>query len=341
MHMAPLNSADAVPRRTVLLAGLALAAEGCSAPQIDDPRSWPQATMSDAEVKPNIGPNDASRRTRVVLLLPQESASARGHGLHEVATSTLETMLSAGGVELVDRRMATRLDQELRLVEMRGGAGSYGGPEIADYAITVTMGNATWNSTFQEAQQFKDKKGNITNVPASHTHGGRSQMGIRIYSLPALQLMHSIEVDGKWSTADQRSAATSSQAPGLMRGATEDGLKSKRADILNEFSPKGYVIDRRAKADKSIFRVMLGKQTGAKAGDTVEMISLTRVENPLTRRVSFDTIVVAEGKVSNIVGEGESWVIVDNAAKASRVRRGDIVRVRHSGASLLDRILQK
>ena len=335
-----MNRIDVDPpvrhRRQLLLGALALAAggagTGCVTTKIGDPRAdWKVVPIPDAPVMPKLDPDAVNRRTRVVVFQPQDSQANRGAGLAAVAAGALQGVLGKGGVELIDRSMAGKLNDELRLAEMRGtAAAAYGGPDVADFAITVAMGTAGGGSKFNEGFNYKDKKGQTVTVPSSWTHSATSTMTVRVYELPSLRLVQSIPIDASASNTGQSGQASQAQVAGLMRNATENGINSKRNDIVNEFSPKGYVIERRAKDKEkaSIFRVMLGKQTGTKTGDPVEIYSLQRDENPLTRKVSITEVRVAGGRLSDVVGNDESWVLVDDEKEARRVRRGDIVRVK-------------
>jgi hypothetical protein len=327
-----------VSRRGILSAMCVAALGGCATTTIEAPDRWPMAQIVNADVMPSqeaLSPERLNRRTRVVVMEPAESPAARGHGLPEQASAVLEAVLGKGSVEVVDRRTATRLDQEIRLIETRGGGAGYSGPEVADYAITVVMGTASYSiNAYSEASTYVDKKTGKTVVvtPAGFTHSGRSVMTLRIYELPSLRMVTSIPIDASVSTTPQRDRAGAAQASSMMRAATERGIEGKRAEVLNEFAPRGYISERREKDKKSIFRALISKHTGAKQGDAVEIFTLKASKDGLTGRVATDQTLVAKGRVSNVVGDESSWVIVGDEKEAAQVRRGDIVRVRHSNS---------
>ncbi len=313
------------PRRRSLVGAAALVAlgglAGCQNTKVADPESWKAVEMEGVTAK-SLGA-DPSRRTRVVVLPSEESPSApRGANLAARATAALEQMLGGGGVEIIDRTLAGRLDNELKVAEMSGG-GSYGGPEVADFVIRVKMGNASSGSTYVQASQYKNPlNGQMVNVPAGYTHSGKSTMTIEIRSLPTLKLVESLQTEGSVS-------ATQQPSPGnpiaLAQAATDNGIRAKRAAVLNVFAPKGYITERRVRKDESIFRVQLGRNTGTKEGDAIEIWR----QNP-----NGDEISIGKGVMSNIVGADGSWVKVTDPKVAARVRGGDYVKVRHGG--LLD-----
>ncbi len=322
-------------RRLLLLGGSAALLGGCLATTKLDapPDQWATVPMSDAAVMPDpaaLEPERLNRRTRVVVMQPTDAPASRGAGLAETAAAALETLLGKGGVEVVDRKMAGRLDQELRLIETRGASSSYNGPDVADFAITVVMGTASWGSSYNEASTYTDKKGKVTYIPPSYTYYGKSNMTLRIYELPSLRMVTSIPAEGAVSVGDQRYAAQQAQGVPLMRSATEGGIGGKRAEVLNELSPKGYISERRTRDKKTIFKALISKNTGAKKGDNVEIITLRRSVDSLTKRTTTDQTLVASGRVSDVIGDESSWIIVDDEKAAAQVRRGDIVRVKHS-----------
>ncbi len=310
----------------VSAAASAAALAGCATPPSVD--KWTDVPMERDPMAPaTIDPAAVSRRTRVVVFPTEESPSSRGAQLHLTAAAAVEAALGTGGVEIVDRSAARKLNDELKLAEMRG-AGAYGGPDVADYAVKVVMGVAAWSTEYVAASSFKGKDGKYFNTPASHTHSGRSVMTIRIYAVPSLRLVQSLAVEGKHAVTNQSYAAPQSQGGALMKAATEDGITSQKGAMLNEFAPKGYVISRRVKGKESIFRVMLGKDTGARKCDKVQIFALKQNKNPLTNAVTFDEVLRAEGSMTDSIGAGESWVHVKDKAEADQVRVGQIVRVR-------------
>jgi len=329
-------SAAGIGRRRLLIAGGTSLLGGCLASNTLElpPDQWPVVELAPAEVVPDLTGDRLNRRTRVVVMEVADSSSAPRAGLNNFATAALEQVLGVAGVEIVDRKVASRLDQEIRLIETRGGASSsYNGPEIAEYAITVALGAASFGSQYVAASSYVDKKtGKPVVTPASHTHAGRSAMTLRIYELPSLRLVSSIPTEGSVALLSQQAPASPAQGADLMRAATESAVKDKRAEVLNEFAPKGYISERRAREKKSIFRALISRQTGAKKGDEVEIFSLRRSVDPLTKRTITDQSLVATGRVSDVVGEESSWVIVDDEKAAARVRRGDVIKVKHNMA---------
>lgn len=317
-------------RRAVLIAAAAAPlGAGCGTAPIGSPADWTLVPMPDAEVPPRIDAAVQGRRTRVVVLEPPEPASARGAGLPAATLAALETTLAAGGVEIVDRRLAQRLGDELKLAEIRA-ATPPDGPGVADFAINVRIGPFQYSSVFIEASTSKDSAGKVQTTPASHTHTAKGEITLSIHELPSLRLVESMTAHGSCFRSGQRRPPSLAEAQPLMRLAAEYAIDNWKAELLNEFMPQGHVTERRINGKGlSIFRVTLGRHSGARPGDKVQLFTLQKHMNPLTGREAHDRIAVAEGRLSEVVGATESWVVVSETAAAARVRRGDIARVWH------------
>jgi len=307
------------PRRRALVGAAAmLGLAGCvSAPQVKID-SWTTVEMKGEPNKQAGG--DGSRRTRIVVLPSEEAAGTPGGArLAPRATAAVEQVLSGGGVEIVDRSLAGKLDGELKVAELRG-SGAYGGPDVADFVVRVKMGSARAESSYVQPSSYTDKKtGKTTTIPGGWSNTGRSNMTIEVRALPSLKLVNTIQVEGSVSESQQPGQGN---AVAMVQSATDRGIQSKRTEVLNIFSPKGYITERRVRKDESIFRVQLGKNTGSKPGDTVE----------IWRQNSYgDEEVVGKGEMSNLVGMEGSWMLVKDQKVANDVRHGDYVKVKHGG----------
>ncbi len=314
-----------------------LALGGCATTQIDDPNTWQTVRIDRAQYAPSdaemMSPENANRRTRVIVMQARDSPSYRGQGLSEHATAGLEQLVgSTGKVEIVDRKLGDKLDNELKLIEVQGTASSgYTGPKVADFAVTVELGPSSFNSRYQQAITLPQKdKPPLVLTPAGFVNSAKASMTVRVYELPSLRVALQEAVEGSVSQAGQPVQITPSQGLNLVRGAIDDGISDVKGKLLTELSPRGYIIDRRTKEKKSIFRALISRQTGAKQGDTVEIFSVRQnvIELGTVRRTSFEEVRVATGRVSNVVTNDFSWIIVDDEKQAAAIRQGDLVRVK-------------
>ncbi len=322
----------ALPVTAVILAALS----GCATNTIkEDPMSWPAVSIGKAQYMPSDEQLDPRKmgRTRVVVMQARDSPSYRGQGLADHATAGLEQLVgSTGKVEIIDRKLADKLDNELKLIEVRGTASSgYNGPVEADFAVTVELGPSSFNSRYAQAVQIPQKdKPPLVITPAGFVNAAKAAMTVRVYELPSLRVVMQEAVEGSVSQAGQPFQVNASQGLNLVRDAITDGVSDVKGKLLTELSPRGYIIDRRSKDKKSIFRALISAQAGAKQGDTVEIYSVRQnsIEFGNMKRTSFEEVKVATGKVSNLVNNDFSWIIVDDEKQAAAVKQGDVVRIR-------------
>jgi hypothetical protein len=325
------------PRWGVPLAALALLGlGGCATTTIkDDPMSWPTVSIPKAQFMPTDDKLDPSKmgRTRVVVMPARDSPSYRGQGLADHATAGLEQLVgSTGKVEIVDRKLTDKLDNELKLIEVQGTASAgYQGPVAADFAVTVELGPSSFNSRYAQAVTLPQKdKPPIVLTPAGFVNSAKAAMTVRVYELPSLRVVMQQAVEGTMSQAGQPVQLNPSQGLNLVRDAITDGISDVKGKLLTELSPRGYVVDRRSKDKKSIFRALISREAGARQGDTVEIFNVRQntIELGSMRRTSFEEVRVATGKVSNLVNNDFSWIIIEDEKQAAAVRQGDVVRIR-------------
>jgi hypothetical protein len=122
----------------------------------------------------------------------------------------------------------------------------------------------------------------------------------------------------------------------MVRAASQNALKDVQADLLNLFAPKGYVLGKREKKGKSIFRISIGSEQGIIPGNKVVFFSERERVHPITKKVGYDKIPLAEGTVSNLVTGGEAWVIPEDEEKSRRIRLGDQIEVIHKKSTWMN-----
>lgn len=337
---------SALPLAAVALLGLG----GCATTTLkEDPMSWPAVAIPKAQFMPPdevfTDPSISNRRTRVIIMQARDSPSFRGQGLSDHATAGLEQLVgSTGKVEIIDRKLGDKLDNELKLIEVRGTASSgYSGPSVADFAVTVELGPSSFNSRYAQAVMLPQKdKPPIVLTPAGFVNSAKAGMTVRVYELPSLRVVLQEALEGTVSQAGQPFQVNPAQGLNLVRDAINDGVTDVKAKLLNELSPRGWIIDRRSKDKQSVFRALISKQSGAKQGDAVDIYTVRQnvIEFGNTKRTSVEEVKVASGRVSNLVNNDFSWIIVTDEKQAAAIKQGDVVRVRASNDFKLDNPLK-
>jgi hypothetical protein len=285
--------------------------------------------LPDAAIMPTTKQLEmGDRRVRVVVFQPDDNASARGHNLPQIAVRELESQLGRT-CEIVDRSLANALDKELKLAEMSTSKG-YLGPDVADFAVKLVMGVASWGAAYSQGSSYVDKKTGRTMITSrpGWTYQGRSKMTVRVYEIPSLRLVESIELEGNAQLSEQPYDLRQQAAPGLTQAATQKAVEAKSEELRNEFTPRGYITAARSNGKESIFKITMGKRAGVKPGNPVEIYTLRAGEVDLrTKKPSVEEVLIVKGKVSEQIGDSDAWITVDDAKAGAQIRRGDIVKV--------------
>ncbi len=311
-----------------ILTGL-LALGGCAAAGVSLSDYPKEVEMQPADHLPTEAQLNLQGRAKVVVFVADDSKldNARNAQAGNTLTSAIEEMLGANGAEVVDRSIAGRLGQELQLAEVKG-VGGYEGPSVANFAVKPTIALAEYGSEYVPASSFVDKQGKTYFTPASWTHKSSVNISLNVYEIPSLRQLKTFNGKGREtkSTNDQggRDLGVS-----MIRAATQDALKDVQSGFLNQFAPKGYVLGKRQNGSKSLFRISIGSDQGIVPDIPVVIFTEKESIHPITKKVGYDRIPVAEGRVSDLVTAGEAWVVPDDEDKAKRVRMGDQVGVVH------------
>jgi anti-anti-sigma regulatory factor len=345
--------------RACLAVGLASLITGCQSIKLslseypDDTTSM----MEPAAKMPTESILKASQDRTKVILLRSEQSSANGQAYQELTdalTREVEAILAGNGVEIVDRSLAGKLDQEIKMCELQGSGkcGSQMEPSVARYAVKATITNASYAPTLIPAQRMTggdttfaiaaasypgfveryavDGKNDQIVVRPHFNHVAQVSTAVRVYEVPSLRELKAVTSSG---ADNQRTADQAPLESQLLLASLKTAVESNEAKValLNVFAPRGFVIGRRTNGKKTIFKVSMGTSQGLIPGSTVVIASEQDTVNPITKKASTDLIDVVKGKVSELVLASEAWVIPDDPEKAGKVSLGDQVFVKHEG----------
>lgn len=272
-------------------------------------------------------------RARVVLFEAEDGDLEKARRAQAATTLTLaiEELLGANGVEVVDRGIAADLGRELQLAEVKGVAG-YDGPALANYAVKPTITQAEYATEYVPPTKFYDKRGKAYYIPESFRHRAGVNISLRVYEIPSLRPVKTLNGQGR-NTLSSGDRGSRDMGVSMIRAATKAALGDVRAELLNLFAPRGYVIGKRMKGNDSILRISIGSAQGLVPGNKVVIFTEQENVNPITRKTSYDRIPVVSGTVSGIVTANEAWIVPEDEAKARRVRLGDQIEVVHKDSS--------
>ncbi|MEY4765516.1 MAG: hypothetical protein RI907_2189 [Pseudomonadota bacterium] len=317
---------------------IALSLGACtSAPTAKDVHAFTAAPLADAEVLPTA--EDNRTRIKVVVVDAADGADrlAQATKLGAHLSRQVEELLARRGVEVVDDALAPKLDEELRKAEAlnNGKAEAYTGPKVAKYALKPQLTENTYAAVFKEGRQLSNGAlGLLLNSSSGYEHKASVKGVVRVYELPTLKLVGAVNLDGSADRHDARQAANETLGGALLKEAASSAVNNGSAELLNYFAGRGYVVQKRLNAEKkqSAFQVSMGTTLGLKAGDKVEVFSQRPADGATGKAAqAMEEVLVASGVVSSmLLQEDSAWIVLDDEDLAPRVRRGDLVKQKHT-----------
>tara|TARA_R110001583_G_scaffold18604_4_gene73858 strand:+ start:5770 stop:6813 length:1044 start_codon:yes stop_codon:yes gene_type:complete len=306
----------------------------------EDIREYTDVSMQKADILPSKE-TLAGTKQKVVIFPADTSNSPLGKSSNAgTAISTaLETYLAEVGVEIVDRNIARKLKSELALAESKGKS-QYNGPDIANYAITGSVSNASISYDFTARSSYTNDDGKTRVTPAHCRFTATVAANLKLYKLPGLAYSKTITTEENSSfstdTSNSRCPISNASANALVQKAAKLGVEDNREKFQNFFSPKAYVLERKVSGDKSLFKISAGKNFGFKPESTITFYNLEVKANPLTGDVAVEEYAVVEGTVTtNLISEHFAWILVDDEY-ADQVKLGDYVKVKYEKSTFGD-----
>lgn len=318
-------------KRAILLA-LALALSGCASTAIKNLDALEPIPLEPNEIMPTKA-ELAGQPLRVVVFEADDGdiALAKSARVGGTIAREIEKYLNATGVELVDRSIAVKLQEELMLAEMQGQS-DYAGPEVADFAIVGAISQTAAGSSFTESRRWQDKQGKWHRIPAKCSYNAEVAGTVRIYRMPSMQPVETLNLDGRSSSSEETRTSGCpiyrESAEGMARAAATHGIRRISAALQNHFAPRGYVMERRSGNGKHIIKVTLGRKQRLEQGNVVKIMNLTRTINPLTHEESIESYELGTGRVSDQIGNDFAWVIV-NSDIVGKIRLGQPVQIKY------------
>ncbi len=210
-------------------------------------------------------------------------------------------------------------------------------PTNAHYAIMCSVDSVDLKSAY--IAPAKDKEGKQISEP-SCKYSAHVRGTIQIYSITERRVIESINLthtDLDFKDTKSTSCRMDSGIYALARSATTGAVSEVRAEFQNFFSPKGYILAKKANEDKRIFKISLGRHHNLKRGQYVEIYAKKSFTNELTNEISADEVKIADGKVTDYIHSTFSWISVPDTGKADQIKLGDYVKISYK-KSLLEGI---
>jgi PBP1b-binding outer membrane lipoprotein LpoB len=330
---------------------IALIISSCSATKISDFTKYQKQFIGKTDFLPTQEAMEGKSPKIVVFALDEnENQTAKQAQLGNAIANNIENVLSKNRLaELVDRKAAEKLQKEISLAEMNK-TGSYKGPKVAEYAISGAISNADFINKYSSGSTYVDPKTlNVITIPPKFTYSSSVSGNLKIYELPSLTVVESIEFAGKKSRSEnvQQKGGLSlgglqiggeqtrgnDRDDGLVRKAGEDAIDEIKVAIKNALAKKGYILEKRSYENKSIFKITLGSLDGIHQGDKLEVIGQYETENAISGKSEIERRIITTGKISDQIDPKTSWIIIDDKEKINSIRLGDAIKMKYEKSS--------
>lgn len=334
--------------RQILVAILLLFLASCaSGKKVSDFHLYNNGHISKSAFMPSK--EDLEGKNIKVAVFPLEENDneiAKQSGLGTAMANDLENVLGKEHIaQIIDRKATEKLRKEVTLSEMKK-TGSYKGPQVADYVISGTISNATFNGEYSPGGVTVGVSGQLQSVPPSSTFISSVSGNVKIYELPSLEVLHTIPFaikrKVKENAQDQgglnimglvkvgaKEVKIRDRDDGMVRRAGYEAVKDIGVDLKNALAKRGYVIGKRSYDGKSIFKINLGSEDGIKPGDQFEIIGRYDVSNQITGDSETESRIIAKGEITQHIDPETSWAIIDDEKIESAIRLGDSIKFKY------------
>ncbi|MEZ9595303.1 hypothetical protein AB4298_11735 [Shewanella sp. 10N.261.52.F9] len=248
----------------------------------------------------------------------------------------LESQLNESGVQVVDRKLASKLKNEIKLAEQSGRYNTTGIP-IADYAIITEVTMSELSSSHNETRYYENKDGERKKIPASCDYTVKFAAIAKVVSLPDMALIKRIELDGDDSfsteTTNSRCPISNAQYSGLALAAATESIEHD-AELKELLAPSAPVLELRHCESGPMVKIGMGSKTNIQPDSEVTFANAIK-----NSEGEIETFSVGEGEVVDIPMHGikpdYSWVMIDEET-ALKIKRGDEARIVPQVCSMLD-----
>lgn len=289
----------------------------------------------------NMPSQDALKnKTTKVLILELSNNNiniATQAKLGKSLSSKLETVLAQAKSVQVVKRLASNnynkmIENEIKAAELAKEVGSDVGQ--ADYIITGKVSNATYNYSFKEGYYYKIKIKSGTKLvyqPPVVRYKACVNGNVKIFSLPEFNEVKSIVLDecSSYSEEVRSPRDAKSKNNSLLREAGEETIAKASYPLKSFFAKKGYIYASKIKDDEIIVETSLGLDSGAKPDEEVEVWSIEKYVNPLSKVSTKIEVKVANGTISNQITSVSSWIIIDDIMDGKNIHIGDYVKIKY------------
>ncbi|MGS0676355.1 hypothetical protein [Shewanella sp. 125m-1] len=254
----------------------------------------------------------------------KESASDK---LKATLINKIESQLTTSGVQVVDRKLASKLKNEIKLAEQSGRYNTKGVP-IADYAIITEVTKSDLSASHNETRYYENKDGERKKIPASCDYKVEFAAIAKVVSLPDMTLIKRIELDGDDSfsteTTNSKCPISNAQYSSLALAAAAESIEHD-AELKELLAPSAPVLELRHCESGPMVKIGMGSKTNIQPDSEVTFANAIK-----NSEGEVETFSVGEGDVVDIPLHGikpdYSWVMIDEET-ALKIKKGDEARI--------------
>lgn len=266
-------------------------------------------------------------------------------GLGYIATKNIETIIASNKIaNIINRDNYQKLKDEITLSQLNNNF-SYKGPIPANYAIIGEISGSSFNSKYissKESFDEKTKKYNYT--PPKYKYSGSVEGKVNIIQLPNASIIKTIELKGDANGEEyinsnnikigkfqfsNKASKPKEYDESIMQQSINDATYMIEEDIKNFFAPIGYISQKKKYKNKVIFKISLGSNDGIKQNDKIYIYTKVRIKNDLTDQFETETRYIGSAKISNIINDTSSWIVLEDNKNNIKIRLGDIVKIKY------------
>ncbi|RUO80246.1 hypothetical protein CWI84_06335 [Idiomarina tyrosinivorans] len=271
-----------------------------------------------------------------VVVLPVETGSDIDAKIGEIAYDQFEGALLGAGNRVIERDLATKMQDELRAAELSGRYNT-DGIAAADIALFAKISGTDFNREFTERSVWYDDDGDRHVVPPKCEYNGHANINVRAYKLPDMTPVGTYVYDGASSfereTSNSSCPVSAGEIDGLKQSATRNAIDANLHELLTSIAPNFYVIARRDLTEDSgtsLFRVNLGSRKGAREDAEVTFYRMEERVHPITGAKTLEPVAIGNGTFTADIGMDYGYVLVDEPEVRDQIRLGNVVRLVHS-----------
>ncbi len=269
-----------------------------------------------------------------VIVLPVDLAydDESGKKMQTIMRKELENQAYDMGAKLVDRKMADKLKDEIKLAEQSGRYNTKGVP-IADYAVITEISSSDFSKSFTDGHSAKNLlTGKDMWVPPACDFSIDVKAVVKIVTLPDMETVERVELNGDESfsseTRNSRCPITEAQYTGMASKAAAEAVNYSTG-LKKVLAPSAVVMELRQCEAGSMVKISMGKDRKVVPKMEVSFVSQERVDAG-DGTFELETHGYGTGNIINNEEHGikdkYSWVAIDEEV-AAKVQKGDKVQV--------------